>query len=200
MRTLQHGLILVVFSVSTVCAETQYRWAGGASGNWSDASNWTDSGGNAVSDYPRTADDQAFFTKKTSCAVTITEDITITRISLESSTAGNPYPVTFKGAHAINAVGASAAFLIGYYREFICDGPSIRVEEKNVSCGGLFLLLNGGISVADNKIFDIYTDKGAVIDIRGGTFDARFYPRDCSFLVSGGFAACHTFPPPAQHS
>lgn len=187
MRTLRHGLILAaLLSVGAVCAETQYRWAGGASGNWSDAANWTDKNGAPVSDYPRTIDDQAFFDKKTSCTVTLTEDITITRISLEMSTAGNPYPVTLKGAYNINAVGTSSAFLISYYREFICDGPSIRVENKNVNCGGLFLLLNGGISVAENNDFDIYSDKDAVIDIRNGTFDARFYPKDCSFFMSGG--------------
>ncbi|MDD4016923.1 MAG: hypothetical protein PHV28_03160 [Kiritimatiellae bacterium] len=188
MNTLKHVLISVaLFSVGAVCAETQYRWAGGASGNWSDASNWTDKDGAAVSDYPRTIDDQAFFGRKTSCVVTLTENISLTRISLESSTAGNPYPVTFKGAYAINAVGTSSDFLIGYYREFVCDGPTIRVENKNVVCYGPFRLLNGGISVAYDKQFYAYSGYGVVIDIRSGTFDARFYPRDCSFLVSGGF-------------
>ena len=108
-------LVIAGLWSGTLLAETNYTWTGGSVGNWSDASNWSNTYGLTGADaYPHTVEDKASFPKITTCEVTLTEDISLTRIFLETyklsgSEVGYFNPVTLKGAYRIDATGTSAA-------------------------------------------------------------------------------------------
>lgn len=181
---------LIAFLAATVTlatlAENKYTWVGGASGAWCDANNWTNPSGQTGVAYPRTDADQAFISRTTSTEITLSEDISLTRISFESSSAGKPCPVVLKGDHAIDCTGTSSAFLIGYYRDVTVDGPRISVANKNVAVYGSLHLLSGGFAVGKDNAYSVNAGYDVQIDILGGTFEASLIPSDCTFRMSGG--------------
>lgn len=173
-------------------AENKYTWVGGASGAWCDANNWTDPSGQTGVAYPHTDADQAFISRTTSTEITLTEDISLTRISFESSSAGKPYPVVLKGDYAIDCSGTSPAFLIGYYRDVTVNGPRISVANKDVTDYGSLHLLSGGFSVAADRKLGMNANYDVLLDIRGGFFEAAITPADSTFRMSGG--VCNLLP------
>ncbi|MFA7174123.1 MAG: hypothetical protein WC340_12080 [Kiritimatiellia bacterium] len=181
-------LVMAGLWSGTLRAENEYKWVGGIAGNWSDAANWSNPDGLTGVDYPRTADDKASFLKRTTCEVTLTEDIALTRIFIESYTGsevGYFYPVTLRGAYRIDAAGTSAAFLLGINRELICDGPEISVANKNLSVYGKLALLSGSVTV-DFSSYLVCDRASTMLDIRGGALETQCMLKNCIFSISGG--------------
>ena len=189
------GCLIACLSATVILsafAENRYTWVGGTSGAWCDASNWMDPLGQTGVAYPHTDADQAFISRMTSAEITLSEDISLTRISFESSTAGKPNPVVLRGDHAIACSGTSSPFLIGYYRDVTVDGPRISVANKDVLVYGSLHLLSGGFAVDKDYAYSINAGYNAQIDISGGTFEAWLVPSDCAFRMTGG--VCNLLP------
>ncbi len=181
--------VMAVLWSGTLLAETNYTWVGSASGNWSDAANWSNTYGLTGADaYPHTVEDKASFLKGTTCEVTLTEDISLTRIFLESASISEVSyvsPVTLKGAYRIDETGTSAASLLGINRELICDGPDISVANKFFAVYGKLTLLSGSVTVDSGQ--SLTCDRAStMLDLRGGVLEARCTLNDCIFSLSGG--------------
>ena len=178
-----------------VCAAqaTTYYWnaaaddSGSRDGNWSEAANWRLGDGSAATDYPRTADDIAFFSAGTTATVTLTETNGIRRLDLTR----DDVSLTLKAADGLSTnatrLVAGDLDLSGARGSLTLDGVAVVDQGKSTNVRSLgsgfaLALLNGADFYFSWEVFEILN--GGKLTLKGGsTFNTHTFRCACDVEI-----------------
>ena len=168
VATLAAGLCAALLVATTASADT-YFWAG-QDGDWSDETKWTH-GGVTGNGYPHSADDIVRFQANGTSTINIDGDYTISQMTLNASTAGEPNTLTVTGTGTLTLVGevgvaTSSSLLVYANRKLVLAGADVSANYNQ------YIFANAEIEVKTGGVLRphyLYVhETGSRITVDGG--------------------------------